>query len=46
MICDCCNNDITLMHDGFIQVIENFGPYEDEDVYHFCSIRCMRAWYQ
>ena len=46
MICDCCNGDITLMHDGFVQVTENFGPHEDEDVYIFCSIKCMLGWYQ
>jgi hypothetical protein len=32
--------------DQFIQVTENFGPHEDEDVYHFCSIVCMKGWYQ
>ncbi len=45
MICDCCQIIITDHQVQYIEVLENFGPNEDDEYYHFCSIKCMLGWY-
>ena len=46
MICSECAVNIQDEQIQYIQVLENFGPHEDDEMFHFCSIRCMLGWYK
>jgi hypothetical protein len=45
MICSNCDVTDEMTESGFIKVIENFGPHEDDETHIFCSYSCMKRWF-
>ena len=44
MICDQCHSDIEILTQ--IEVREYFGiDLEDVETITFCTLKCLRAWY-